>query len=41
MTFTALFLIVNNGEIVTIAIESIESDDSLIKVASIEVFLMS
>lgn len=38
MTFTALFLIVINGEIVTIAIES---DDSLIKVASIEVFLMS
>lgn len=38
MTFTALFLIVNIGEIVTIAIEW---DDSLIKVASIEVFLMS
>lgn len=38
MTFTALFLIVINGEIVTIAIES---DESLIKVASIEVFLMS
>lgn len=37
MTLTALFLIVNNGEIVTIAIEL---DDSLIKVASIEVVLM-
>lgn len=38
MIFIVLFLIVNNGEIVIIAIES---DDSLIKVVSIEVFLMS
>lgn len=38
MTLTALFLIVHNGEIVTIAIES---DDSLIKVSSIEVVMMS
>lgn len=38
MIFIVLFLIVINGEIVIIAIES---DDSLIKVVSIEVFLMS
>lgn len=38
MIFIVLFLIVINGEIVIIAIEW---DDSLIKVVSIEVFLMS
>lgn len=38
MIFIVLFLIVNNGEIVIIVIEW---DDSLIKVVSIEVFLMS
>lgn len=37
MIFIVLFLIVNNGEIVIIVIEL---DDSLIKVVSIEVFLM-
>lgn len=37
MIFIVLFLIVNNGEIVIIVIEW---DDSLIKVVSIEVFLM-
>lgn len=37
MIFIFLFLIVNNGEIVIIVIEL---DDSLIKVVSIEVFLM-
>lgn len=37
MIFIVLFLIVINGEIVIIVIEL---DDSLIKVVSIEVFLM-
>lgn len=37
MIFIVLFLIVINGEIVIIVIEW---DDSLIKVVSIEVFLM-